>query len=116
MKRQQRCNESGFAILIIFAMAAAIAMLVYVQLPRAAFEAQRMREDLLVDRGHEYQRAIQLYVRKFTKLPQSMDNLEKANNLRFLRRRYPDPMTGKDEWRILHYGPTGELTDSLVQK
>src|SRR5258708_24135251 len=87
-------GQRGFAVLLIFAMAAAVAMVIYLELPRAAFEAQRTREELLVDRGNEYKRAIQLYVRKQSKLPQSLEDLEKGNNLRYLRRRYKDPMTG----------------------
>ena len=38
-----------------------------------------------------------------------------GNSLRFLRRRFVDPFTGKDEWRIIHTNG-GFLTDSLVQK
>lgn len=118
MKRSEARSggQAGFAVLLVFAMSAAIAILIYMEMPRVAFEAQRTKEELLVDRGHEYQRAIQLYVRKQRKFPQSLEDLEKGNNLRYLRKRYKDPMTGNDEWRLIHYGPMGELTDSKVQK
>ena len=43
-----------------------------------------------------------------------MDELENTNNIRFLRRRYVDPMTGKADWRILHAGPGGVITDSIL--
>ncbi|PYT10265.1 MAG: hypothetical protein DMG59_29180, partial [Acidobacteria bacterium] len=43
------------------------------------------------------------------------EDLENTNDKRFLRRRYIDPMTGKDEWRIVHTNGMF-LTDSLVQK
>src|SRR5579871_4466718 len=114
--RKRREQESGFALLLVFVLAAVIAISLYMEMPRVAFEKQRDREQILVDRGHAYQRAIQLYYRKFGKYPASIDDLESTNNLRFLRRKYKDPMTGKDDWRLIHIGPGGFLTNSLVQK
>jgi hypothetical protein len=112
----KRGGESGFAMLFVFLMAASIATMLYMQLPRAAFEAQRGKEELLQHRGEEYIRAIQLYVTKWRRYPQSLDDLERTNNIRYLRRRYKDPMTGKDEWRTVHVDSAGQLTDSVVQK
>jgi hypothetical protein len=103
-------------MLLVFVMAASIAIMLYMELPRFVFEAQRQKEGLLIERGEQYQRAIQLYVRKLKKYPQTLDDLEDTNSLRFLRRRYPDPLTGKDEWRLVHVGPNGMLLDSKVQK
>ncbi len=37
------------------------------------------------------------------------------NNRRFLRHRYMDPITGKDDWRLIHI-QNGVLTDSVVNK
>ncbi len=114
--KTKRQKESGFALLMVFVMAAVIAIGLYYEMPRVAFESQRAREQLLVDRGMQYRRAIQLFYRKFGRYPASMDDLESTNNIRFLRHKYKDPMTGKDDWRIIHIGPGGILTDSLVQK
>ena len=114
-KKPGRC-ESGYALLLIFAMAAALALMLYVELPRVAFEKQRDREQALIQRGEQYKRAIQLYFRKFKNYPPSIEALENTNNVRYLRRRYPDPLTGKDEWRLIHVGPGGVFTDSLTQK
>jgi hypothetical protein len=112
--KAQRDPESGFAVLFVYAMAATVAVMLLMQLPRVAFEAQRDKEQLLIDRGEQYSRAIKLYVRKFNKFPPDFDALQNTQNLRFLRRKYIDPMTGKDEWRIVHVGPGGVFTDSLV--
>ncbi|MCS7314914.1 MAG: hypothetical protein RMI94_07015 [Bryobacterales bacterium] len=111
-----RSGESGFAMLFVFAMAAAVAFLIYRELPRIAFERQREKEQLLIERGEQYRRAIQLYVRKFNRYPAQLRDLENTNNIRFLRRRYKDPMTDKDEWRLIHIGPNGVLTNSLLSK
>ena len=110
----RRNPESGYALLFVYAMAASIAIMLYMQLPRVAFEAQRDKEQLLIDRGEQYSRAIQLYVRKYNRYPPDVDALEKTQNLRFLRKQYIDPMTGKNEWRVIHVGPGGVFTDSKV--
>jgi hypothetical protein len=99
---------------MIYAMAAIIAISLYMELPRVAFEAQRDKEQLLIDRGEQYSRAVMLYVRKFNRYPADFDALQNTQNLRFLRRKYVDPMTGKDDWRIIHVGPGGVFTDSLL--
>jgi uncharacterized membrane protein YgcG len=112
-KRQGR-QESGFALLLVFAMAAAVAILLYNEMPRLVFESQRVVEQDLVNRGEQYQRAIQLFVRENRRYPASMDELESFNNKRFLRRRYQDPMTGDDEWRLIHIDAAGFYTDSLL--
>ena len=103
-------------MLLVFLMAASIAIMMYMELPRAAFEAQRAKEEMLQERGEQYVRAIQLYVAKWKSYPPSIDVLEKTNNVRYLRKRYKDPMTGKDEWRVIHVNSAGQLTDSIIKK
>ena len=61
--RRRRKNESGFALLLVFLMAAILAISLYMEIPRVAFETQRQKEQLLVERGEQYKRAIQLFVR-----------------------------------------------------
>lgn len=112
----RRSRERGSALLIVFVFAAIIAIALFKEMPIVAFEARRQKEQTLIDRGHEYQRAVQLYYRKFGgRYPANIDMLENTNNMRFLRRRYLDPFTGKDDWRLLHAGPGGMLIDSKVQ-
>jgi type II secretory pathway pseudopilin PulG len=111
-----KAGEKGFVLLLIFVMAAIVALMLYMQLPRVSFESQRNREELLIERGEQYKRAIQLYFRKFKAYPASIEQLENTNNVRFLRRRYADPLTGKDEWRLIHIGPGGVFTDSVTHK
>src|SRR5207244_3562047 len=101
-------QERGFALLIVFLMAAAVAFMLYRQMPRVAFETQRDREDLLIERGEQYKRAIQLYVVANKRFPSKLEDLEKTNDKRYLRRRYVDPLTGKDEWRLIHVNAAGQ--------
>ncbi|MGD0014152.1 MAG: hypothetical protein ABSD56_06975 [Bryobacteraceae bacterium] len=115
MQRARKHDQSGFALLLVLAMAAIVAIMLYLQMPRVVFEAQRAKEDLLIQRGEQYSRAIRLYFRKFGRYPPSLEALENTNNLRFLRRRYRDPMTGSDEWRIIHFAGGG-FPDSVTLK
>jgi len=113
--RRPRHNRSGFAMLFVFVLAAAVSIVLYREVPRVVFQAQRTREQTLIDHGEQYKRAIQLYVRKFKRYPGALTDLESSQGIRFLRRRYKDPMTGKDEWRLIHTDGN-VLTDSKVQK
>ena len=106
--------NAGFALIALLFTTAVIAAGLAVSLPRIAMQAQRIREERLIYRGEQYQRAIQLYFRKHKRYPASIDDLEETNGERFLRRRYQDPITGKDEWRLVHMGNDGRLTDSLI--
>ena len=109
-------GQSGFALLLVFLMAAAIAITLYVQIPRVAFQAQRQKEQLLMERGEQYQRAIQLFVRANGRYPGEIKDLENFNNRRFLRHKFKDPITGKEEWRLIHVNAAGVFTDSLLNK
>jgi hypothetical protein len=110
---RRRGRESGYALLFVFVLAATVAVSLYYELPRVMFERTREREQLLIDRGEQYSLAIRRFYVKFGRWPTSMDELENTNNIRFLRRQYKDPMTGKADWRIIHEA-AGVLTDSLV--
>jgi len=116
MTNRRRQSEQGFMLLLVFAMAAAVACLIYLEMPRIAFESQRNKEELLVDRGEQFIRAIRIFRQEVPgKMPQTLDELERFNNRRFLRRRYKDPMTGTDDWRLIHSDANGVLADSLIQ-
>jgi hypothetical protein len=111
--RVHRRGERGYAILFVYALAASVLTLLWLEMPRAVFEGRRAKEQTLIDRGEQYKRGIQLYVRKYRRFPSTMEELESANGVRHLRKRYLDPMTGKDEWRIIHTNGM-QLTDSKV--
>jgi hypothetical protein len=113
MMRRGR-TQAGYALLVVLFFGAVMAITMAVSLPRAAFESQRDKEDDLIYRGSQFSRAVGLYFRKFKRYPAKLEDLEKTNNVRFLRRKYVDPITKKDEWRFIHIGPAGVFTDSLL--
>ena len=112
----KRRGQSGFALLLVFLMAAIAALMLYRELPRVAFQSQRQKEQILMERGEEYKHAIGIFMRtNGNRWPASIEELESFNNKRSLRRRYIDPMTGKDEWRLIHIS-NGVLQDSITNK
>ena len=97
-------SDSGFTLLAVVVMTAIVLIALSVAAPIVAHDLRRDREVEAMNRANQYVRAIQLYYRKFNHCPGSMDELEKSNNIRFLRQRYPDPMTGEANWRLIHVG------------
>ena len=75
--------------------------------------ATREREAELLHIGNEYRKAIERYYLAGTgQYPRSLADLLKdprqPGTVRHLRRLYPDPVTGKDEWRLVR-APTGGI-------
>ncbi len=97
--RQKR--ERGYMLitLMLFVALLAIASMGWIQ--TIEFQVKRDREEELIHRGVQYSRAIQHFVKKFGRYPAKIEDLENTNNQRFLRKRYKDPITGKD-FKLLH--------------
>lgn len=102
--RQPVDPESGYVLLAVLILMALLLIAMAVAAPKIAADIQRDKEQELIHRGLQYKRAIKLYYKKFARYPTSIDQLESTNNMRFLRKRYTDPMTGKDDWKIVYFG------------
>jgi type II secretory pathway pseudopilin PulG len=103
-KEEPGRNDRGYVLLgILFALTLLIIAMAAAA-PRALTSAQRVKEGELVRRGEQYQIAIRRFYKKFGRYPGNIDQLENTNNIRFLRRRYLDPLTGKDDWVAIQYG------------
>ncbi len=111
----QPSGEEGSALLIVFVFAAIVAIMLYKAVPSAIFEGERQKEQLLIDRGNEYKLAIRRFYARNKTYPTSLEQLDNYGNVRYLRKHYKDPITGKQEWRLIHImGPGYILTDSKV--
>lgn len=109
-----RNAESGYALITILFLLGVVAVMLARSLPRDAMNAERTREEVLIYRGEQYARAVKLYFREHQRYPESLNDLEETDGVRFLRRRYIDPMTGDDQWRLIKMGTDGRFEDSLV--
>src|SRR5580698_9892765 len=99
----RRHTERGYILITLILFVALLAIAAVVMAPVVAFQVKRDREEELIHRGVQYSRAMKHFVKKFGRYPTRIEELENTNQLRFLRRRYKDPITGKD-FKILHMG------------
>src|SRR5256884_7114354 len=104
--RPRHCDkrsQSGYVLLLLMLGVTLLAIAAAAIAPTLAFQIRRDREEELIHRGVQYSRAVRRYVKKFGRYPTRLEELESTNNLRFLRRRFKDPITGKD-FKLLHLG------------
>ena len=106
-------QERGYVLLTLIFFVAVLAISLTAILPSVIHEAKRDREEELVHRGAQYERAILLYFKKNGHYPAKVEDLENTNEIRYLRRRYKDPMAPRDEngaeadFKILRFGDPG---------
>lgn len=99
--RRPRNQERGYALLMMMLWVALLSIALVSFIDNFKFEMQRDQEEELVHRGVQYSRAVRKYVKKVGSYPNKIEDLENTNNIRFLRKRYKDPLTGKD-FKLLH--------------
>jgi type II secretory pathway pseudopilin PulG len=100
---RRRNRENGFVMMTLLLIMALMVIFTAAIIPEITFEIKRDREDEMIHRGVQYSRAIRAYYKKFGRYPVKMEDLENTSQLRFLRKRYKDPLTNKD-FRLLHFG------------
>jgi type II secretory pathway pseudopilin PulG len=100
--------QRGYMLITLMLALALITIAMLAVLPEIGQQIKRDREEELVHRGTEYMRAIQHFYKKFNRYPNRIEELENTNNLRFIRKRYTDPLnidrtTGKEkDFKFLH--------------
>ena len=102
--RAQSRMQGGYILLSVMLLMTLMLIALSIEVPRIRQQIKREKEEELIHRAHEYTGAIKRCYRKFGRYPLSIEQLENTNNFRFLRKRYKDPMTGKDDWRLIHQG------------
>jgi len=96
--------EDGYVLVAVIFVLALLMLSLALAAPRIKQSLERDREAEAMNRGKQYIRAVRLYYKKFNAYPPNMEALEKTNELRFLRKRYIDPITGKDDWHPILMG------------
>ncbi len=102
--RYKKPDEAGYILLGAIILLALFVIALAVAAPDVAKSIQHDREIETMHRGKQYIRALQLYYRRFHAYPPNIEALVKTNDIRFLRKKYTDPMTGKDDWKPVLFG------------
>jgi type II secretory pathway pseudopilin PulG len=106
--RKSPVRQRGYMMITLMLIVALMTFAMLAAIPSIKQQILRDREDEMRHRGTAYMRAIQHYYKKFNAYPNKVEDLENTNNLRFLRKRYTDPMTrdpitGKEkDFKFLH--------------
>lgn len=94
-------GERGYILLSLLLMVAVMLIAAATAATSIAFKIRRDREEEMIHRGAEYSRAIRRFTKKMGRYPARLEDLENTDGIRFLRKRYKDPITGKD-FKLLH--------------
>src|SRR6202051_2896330 len=101
-------GSRGYMMITLMLGFALIAIGLLAVLPEIGQQIRRDREEDMRHRGTAYMRAIQHFYKKNGRYPSRLEELENTNNIRYLRKRYKDPInrdpeTGKErEFKLLH--------------
>ncbi len=101
-RRYQR--EGGFLLLAVLLLMAFMIIAASIEIPEMVQQLKRDREEEMIHRGTEYARAVKKYYKKFGRYPANLEQLDNTNQIRFLRKRYKDPLTKDGKWKTLTYG------------
>jgi type II secretory pathway pseudopilin PulG len=102
--RRRKPSEEGYILIAVIFMLAILVIALAVAAPSIRKDIQRDREIETMHRGKQYVRAVKMYYKKFGAYPPTIDALVNTNQIRFLRKKYVDPTTGKEEWKIIRFG------------
>src|SRR5438270_3078425 len=98
-------RQSRYVLLALMLTMTLIVVALAVEAPRIVQQIKREKEEELVHRGRDYATAVKRFVHKNGgRYPVSVEQLENTNHIRFLRKKYVDPMTGESDWKIVHVG------------
>ena len=101
---EQTQGDEGYVLLAVIVLVFLMLLALTVAAPKVAMELKHDQELETQHRANQYVRALRLYHKKTGNYPTSIEQLEKTNNQRFLRQRYIDPLTGKDDWKFIQVG------------
>jgi type II secretory pathway pseudopilin PulG len=101
---RNRSQQSGYMLMVVIFLMLGLLIAALATAPRIAQQIKRDREEEMIHRGVQYARAVKKYYKKFGRYPATLEALEDTNHLRFLRKRYKDPLTPDGKWQLVRFG------------
>ncbi len=105
--KTQNSAEGGYTLVVVVMVVAIMAIMMAVAVQTVSFQMKREREAELIFRGQQYVEGIRLYRQKYGRYPMRMKELWEADP-RVLRQNWTDPITGSEEWGLVHLGQEGQ--------
>jgi len=99
-----RSRQSGYMLIVVIFLMIGLMIAALATGPAIAQQIKRDREIEMIHRGVQYARAIKKYYKKFGRYPPTLEALEDTNHIRFLRKRYKDPLTEDGKWQVVRFG------------
>ena len=106
-------RDGGFLLLAVMLLMAFMIIAATVAAPKIIQQMKRDREEEMIHRGTEYARAIKKFYKKNGRYPASLDDLDKGQ-VKYLRKRYKDPLTKDGKWKLLNYGDIATLLNTAA--
>jgi type II secretory pathway pseudopilin PulG len=103
-------NQRGYVLLTLLLIVSLAVIATALAASSIAFEIRRDREEEMIHRGVQYSRAIRSYAKKTGHYPMDIHELLDPHGVKYLRKLYKDPITGKD-FRFLHTADIMSKTD-----
>jgi type II secretory pathway pseudopilin PulG len=108
-------NEKGYTLAVVVVFTSVLLVGLSEAMINWQKAMQREREEELIFRGKQFIRAIDLWQRKFPNTwPTTIDALLNTNNVRFLRKKWKDPITNSEEWRLIKMNPDGSISGLTI--
>jgi hypothetical protein len=102
--RPTRKLQHGYMLIVVIFLMVGLMIAALATAPAIATQIKRDREEEMVHRGVQYARAVKKYYKKFGRYPPTLEALEDTNHVRFLRKRYKDPLTEDGKWTLVRFG------------
>ncbi len=110
----RRQRDGGYLLLaIMLMMAFMVITATYYVAPKVVQQIKRDREEEMIHRGTEYARAIKKFYKKNGRYPATLDDLDKGQ-IRYLRKRFKDPLTKDGKWKLLNYADIATLLNAAA--
>jgi type II secretory pathway pseudopilin PulG len=108
-------NEKGYTLAVVAVFTTVLLVTLSAAVLNWQKARQREREEELIFRGKQFMRAIELWQRKFPgTYPTTIDALLSTSNTRFLRKKWKDPITNSDDWRLIKMNPDGSVSGLTI--